>query len=759
MFKFLHNLRTISGTNPQSALTGPIMTNAQDAQKAAYPSPDSGYTPPPVAGPLPTSLTLSPDRLTWLIEEWIKPRIAELKLEMGLQADGSAEPMSWMGIRVRNQDTYDNNLEWRKSLGGIFNTGNNFTMGTNRRYARLLSARVRADLLGTKPFFGAMTAANGDPTLTKQVEDYLQDEIDESNVPDALRDALRIALVRNEAVVKTTYLLDQTDYVGPARVLVDQMGRAIMTPLKKLYINESDDFVTSPDTQGVQVLEKDPSFQMQQGQYGYQTVPNLLQHLIRYDGAHSDVLDPRDFLCPLKVRTTDEADINVHLFHENPDNLRGTFKGLKPSEDYYARRTGDTGREKPVYVQGERITAHSKVLSRVLMGDVYCRVDQGMLLTGTSNGRAVELWVLMDMDNDDAIFYDYLGNHMSKRPFSVIPGIERVPGRWYGVGVFTKMEHAGLYIDLQFNRGNEKDSQNSTCTFRVPRAVKQWKNGEKVKFGSREVYDCEPGFDEKNKPLFRVNLGADAELDLKLMDRMQQAGDLEFAVISSRDASATDLNASNTATGVMSVERDANVVTADTEYEHVQGIESVLALAVEHTLVNMDPIEMRFNPKTNAIVTLHRDDIRNLKRKVRLLVTKSRSTQQQQMNQQAEAVWLRYMRLNPNEQFIGRPFYVNQLKSLEQDNVDALLPAVTAQQAQQYLEAQAEAAKQQKPPAKTISTKFTDLERSEQEQVLQGEGIKPASPEEVATSAAAESAADTAKKLHEQPPVVANKPK
>lgn len=740
----------LPGSQP---LEGPI----GDHEAALMAQQDAQPYQPPVMDGIPSSLQLPPDRLRWLIDDYIVPRMNEVAHEMGWLPGYIPDPNSWIDIRLRNQDSYDNNLEWRKAIGGVFATGNNFTLGSNRRYARLLSARQRADLLGTRPFFGAMTQPHGDAELTRQVEEYLQEEIEQSNVPDTLRDALRVALIRNEAVVKTTYVHRETTFIGPATVMVDPISRPMLTPLKKLYIYENDDFIPDPDTQDLMRLEKDPSFAMQQGQFQYARIKNLPQALTQYSGAYSTVLDTRDFLCPLKVRDIHEADINIHLFHENPDNLRGQFSGLKAADEYYGRRLGfDTGHEAPKVTQGEKNQTHSKVLNQIMIGDVYVRVDNGILMDGRPNGDMRELWVMLDITNADAIFYDYLGNHMSCRPFSVIPGVERVPGRWYGVGVFTKMEHAGLYIDTQFNRVNEKDSQNSSVTFRVPHGVKQWKDGSPVEFGSRKVLDCMPGFDEKNAPIFRKNLQADASLDLNMMDRMQQASDLEFGVISSRDASASDLNQSKTATGVMSIERDANVITADTEYDNAKGIEHVLKLAVEHTLLNMDRIEMRYNPKTSAIVTLNRDEIVNLPRKVKLLLTKTRSSEQLQSNSQAEAVWMRYMKLTPYEQFVGRPFYVKQLKALEIDDVDELLPPVTKQQADAWLQQQAEAAKKPtQPPAKSIATKYTDLARPEQEQVLQQEGITPATPAQIAADDAAKLATKVAEKTagqNEQPP-------
>lgn len=683
---------------------------------------------PPVITGYATSLKLNPQRKEWLID-YITTRVNEVKREMGFDQADSLSPENWMAIRIRNENSYDNNLEWRKQISGtIFSEGHNFTLGTNRRYARLISARVRDDLLGTRPCFGAMTKDAGDPELTAEVERYIQDKITDSNVMNALRDALRIAMIRNEAVVKTTYRKEETPFYGPAKVMVDQWGKPTKTPLTEEYIYENDEFIPDPTTQGMVSLKKDPSFSMQKNQYGFQQFASLPQKLVKYDAPDCRVLDTRDFLCPLKVASVHDADINVHLFLENPNKLKGSYAGYDVADQYYRSRADSTGVKQPRRTQGEEEERASSVLGTVLMGEIYLKADVD------EDGEEEEVMVVFDFDQGDIVFADYTGNHMSRRPFDVIVGIERVPDRWYGVGVFSKMEHNALYIDAQLNRINEKDSQDSSLTFYKKNAVRQWKDGAIPAPGSRQMLEVLDGFDAThNPPAWRTNLQSEAVLGMELLQIMRQSGDQEFGVISASDASASNLNQSKTATGVMSIDRDASVMTKDTEYEHILGIEGVLDLATELLLENMPQAQLRFSPDFQSLVALDRDEIRSLDRKVKLLLTKTRSTQQLQMGEKAEAVWLRYMRLSPPEQMRGRPLYVMQLKGLEVDDVDDLLPKVTPQDVQAYQKQQAAAAQQgeQKPVSTSIVTKYSDLARSEQEQLLMHENIKPAAKAEV----------------------------
>lgn len=669
--------------------------------------------------PFETNLKLTREREQWLVDRAVE-RIKEVAREMGLLDNGRVRHGSFLGIRQENQQTYEGDLEWRKMLGGIFPISN-FSLCDNNRYARLLSARERDDLLSTKPCFAAMTTDEGDPELTKDVEMFVQGRVDQSNIIKTDREAIKVANIINEAVVKTTYVRDSTRYWGPATVLVDQTGQPIVTKLG-LYVYQQDDFLPSPDTQNLGVLKKDPSFQMFPGQFQYARIPRLLQEDVKYDNVYAEVIDSRDFLCPLKVRRTEDADINVHLYEQTPEWLAKQYPNIDVSTSYFQRRRGAmTGQQQPRRASGEDDDQASMVIDRMLIAETYIRCD------ADEDGVEEEIMLVLDLTNEMPVFYDYLANHMGSRPFSVIPGVERVPNRWHAIGVFSKMRNPALYVDAQVNRINEKDSQNASITFFHEDASEAWRSGVPFAPGSRTPIKVRAGWDPHVPICGRINLQADAQLGMELLNLRRQASDLEFAVMSGRDASASELNQSKTATGVMSIERDANVISKDTEYDIVEGLVHQLSITTDLLLENMKPAEMMFRKGGQTLVTLNRDEIRALPRKVQLLLTKTRSAEMLATNEKAEAIAIRYYNLTPWLQFKLRDFYIKQLKGLEIDDADDMLEEVTKEQAQQW---QADQAKKQNPmpmPSESIAWKYSDLARSEQVQLLQKAGITPAS--------------------------------
>lgn len=695
--------------------------------------------------------------------QYAETRIDEVLKEMGLDQNFRvSDEHGFMAIRARNTACYENDFEWRKLLdgGGTIFAKSNFSLGTSMRHTRYISARVQDDLLGTRPFFAAMGRKPDKELLAKQAEQYIQEVVDRSSVREGLRRGQKTALVVNETTVKTSWVKDSTPFKGPAKVYVDASGAPIKTPDKELYVFENDNFLPSPfvepDANGdpqVLMLEKDPSFTMGPGQYRLQQFTDLPQRLVLYEGPKSEPLDYRCFLCPLTVPSVHEADINVHVYQETPLELKRIYGDKDAQAGRYFCSSAPTGENQPKYPYGERENQPSAVFSKATVAEVYMRFD------ADEDGEAEEIFLVLDMDNrrkERAIFYDYLANHFKKRPFEVIVGIEQVPGRWYGRGIYSLNEDQELHIDAEFNRAQVKGSRSSTVLFRTRGMCEEWDAGLPVVIGSEDVLTFNPGYDlDKNPPIGKINLSEENKQAIELMELSRQAADAKVGAISVKDASQSDLNQSKTATGIVNLQAASDVITKATEQDQIVGLNAILEQVVDVTLEHMDSTVLQLNKDASELVSLNRDEIRSIGKDVRLTLTKSRSSQLQAVSEKALAIVQAYramMLQDPEGARIQRPFYIEQLKALEVNDADEVCPEITDQMIQAAQQRQSP-----EPPSKSIGTKFTDLARSEQAQVLQSEGIQPASPEEVAAEQAkkdaSEAAANALKNEHRPKPL------
>lgn len=690
--------------------------------------PDEPETPAPT-----TSLVLTDVQLRRLVD-YARTRLDSVCKEMGRGKDGLTEAGSWLDKRRLNQLWYEGDLAWRAGetyLGGVFDDSN-FTRGDGKRYVNHLAAKVADDMLGTEPFFASLRKdrSTTNPAVLKAVEEVAQEGVDDSNLPDTLREAVTLALVRNEAVVKLRNVFEATGYMGPAEVLVDANGAPVLTPEKQLYIFRNDDLLPIPDQPGVVALTKDASFMVaeQDAQaFQYAQFDNLPQTQVKRDGLDGRVIDPRDFICPLKVDSIHEADIVAHFYDETPTVLSQLYGQTAIGLGYYSQT--ESGTKSAIASQGEQ-RGTSMDEQWVPVGEVYVRYD------ANEDGQEEDILLVLDRSCDKALFCDYLNNHMKKRPFEVLHGLRKVPGRWYGVGVYTDKFDQLIFVDKTFNRINLKNSKSCTVTAVRRDAVQEWSasRGAPIRLGGDEVLTLDSKWgDEKGEFIRQVRLIEISTEEESLMQTMLQAMDQEFGYISAADASATGLNQSKTATGIASIERSGNNIVKAVERIHARGIENVLEQAVDIILENVDPTRIALTNES-AVLTLSRDEIRDLPRDVKLLLTRSRSSETLQTNQQAIVISNQYfdvLEANPRRAKSLRPIYISSLKALDVDDADERLPEVTDEMITAW---QAQQQSKSEPPKESVSIALKDLgplTPEERAQALGQFNIKASPPQAV----------------------------
>lgn len=665
-------------------------------------------------------------------------RIFELQREMGLTVQNEVQPGSWMWLRMCNEAYFQGDLSWRVAFGGIF-TKSNITLGSGLRHVRYNASKAQDDLVGTEPFFAALAQKQSKEELAKAVDAYIQQQVSRSNVRASIREAQKIAIYRNECVVKTGYISDTTPYIGKATVLVDAQNRQpIVTPNKQLYVYQDDQVIQSPDIPNAALLEGDPSFVMMQGpQPGtvlipptpdnprgtigiYQDFESLPQVMINRQGVYADPVDYRSFLCPLRYKSIHDADTCVHLYLDTPKRLNKVYGGIDVSEQYFAW-WDQPGQDKPKYAMGENNLIPTNIAQQIIVAEVYRRCDPD------ETGEEKEVLAVYDYTNRKRIYHNYLANHMEKRPFDVVPGLERIPGRWYGRGVYGMLTSHLFYEDVELSRSFFKNSKDATIQFAFQDAVEEWKNGIAPVIGSADTYWIRPGWNAEGKPIKPIwteNLAENIEHDVELMNTMRQSADSLVGSISTASANESDFNQSKTATGNQLVQQASDVITRAMEQEHTEAINAILGNVVDIILEHMDPVEMAADLSTGILATVNRNEARSLSRDVRLLLTRSKSTQLLNTSTQAIQIGMQYRQLMMTDPMGAkqlRPLFINQLKALETQDADAICPDITDEQIAQFQASQGQ--QQQQPPSESISIKLPDLVGSERVQALAKFGI------------------------------------
>jgi hypothetical protein len=460
---------------------------------------------------------------------------------------------------------------------------------------------------------------------------------------------------------------------------------------------------------GIQLrLKKEPAFILQ-SQPVYRLVKNLTQTITHRRGLNVAGLFCEDFLYPTKCPSLRDpaCDIMVHCYDEPLDSMTARYRNAGYLEQYLPlRETGALSQaSQPIYEAGENYQGSSRQMVNV--HETYFRVR-------VHEDDPCESWLFLVIDYSQRlpVYAEYLGNLKMKRPpFVLLRGVESEPGRAYGVGVYKKFADKNLAIDVWFNRAALKSSKSGSLTFQHEDGWKAEYQGQQLIIGGTEVYkipaSASDQYGPSHPPVFRVNLNEMSDKEFELMEKLIQDGDLSFGVVNAADGASANLNASGTATGVRNIERTGNILQRATEELMATDIEAVLELVADTVLENLDEESVEWVPGEEQLAKLNREEIRNLPRDVRVLLTKAKGEENLAMNQQASQIVQDYYGKPLKLRKKIRSFVIGQLKSLFVADADQVIEEPSDADLAQEAQSQAQDA----PPkaSETLAIALKDI--------------------------------------------------
>jgi len=653
--------------------------------------------------PFKTALQLTAQQEEDLVNHALLRR-EELIKELGIGELGAqnpaqdAEDLSWAAKRDRYEQVYRNRKGWRKSYG-IFKSSN-LIVPVARRVVRQMVARAVDYFFATDPWFAGYpqdpdSAANAG--FVDRVQRFTRYKAERAKLKRTLTNAVELAFVRGEAVVKTRHLRKEQLFRSFAMVLVDARGKFILDN-RGDYIFEDDGWVPelakdeatgepmvdpttgAPQETGRLLLKKD-------GVTVKPTVGVFVERLItrrmtQYHGPDVDVVYFKDFLCPLTASSIQDADINIHNYDqpvmdiadlyrrrnvlqsadESLDDLRGVVSVLEHM--VAASSEPKSERNQPRTEEGETQNTSGVNNPNVQLAECWLRYD------ADGDGLLEEIMILIDVANRRAIFYDYAPNLTDDglRPFNEIK-INFLDGRWHGYGAMEMFFPSQEVIDLLVNRVNFAQSGAGRVTFWNPAATLEGQADPKLKLNDGKTYTLAP----TKKPedaLGYVTLPEVKGPDLfKLMEFFTQIVQLESGVVHAGDQGFAGLESAKLATGIRNIERSGQEMFGLYIGQLDGDLGPVMDKFLACVLGNMDEREVYdyFDGEEGKKMfgSITKDEVKNVIVKAQLLLTRYKGEQQLQSNMQADALIKTFYALPLPLQQIVAGLYIQMLKALQ----------------------------------------------------------------------------------------------
>jgi hypothetical protein len=603
---------------------------------------------------------------------------------------------TFMGKRTRFDATFANDVSWRPYTVGpdsIFYTSN-IPVPVVRRVCRQMIAKARNAFYGSDNWFSIMPSPVPEMDMEQyneeranRIEKFLRFKLGEreSDAKASGSRAIRQALILGECAVKTSYVIRDQIFNIESQVLhsVDEGQALPVRDARGNFVTDQDQFEDASDELGnpVKVLSRDKQTQMPIGGF-YQKIP-LDRRQVLFEGARSEPIYYKDFLCPLTAVGVQEADCVVHL-HDEPvfqfvDLIvkRGMVDDTSESRILAGQKMLalikklSNNSDQPKSAETMQLRPNENFSSAPLIesgGPVSEFAEFFLWYDANGDGVAENIMLICDRKSQAPIFYDHVANVTTDglRPIEIVR-VNPIEGRWYGLGVMELFESYQTIIDLLVNRWNFSQSRAGRVDFWRPTDTAEGERNPNLVMNFGQTYTAKPGTDPE-KILHSVYLNDIKFEQLKDMTAyFQQLLTAEAGVLNANDAESAGLDSSKLATGIISIQQSGEELFDPFLQDLKPGIQGVLDREVDVTLSNINPEEVYryFDGNAYGLEKITPADVRGLKYKTEITLTSRMDQKELATMQAASALIEKFYMLAPSVQVKVVDQYRRQLRILD----------------------------------------------------------------------------------------------
>lgn len=679
----------------------------------AAPQPDEGSLADQPKVPFQTDLKLTGRQEKKMIEHAFK-RMRDLMSDMGREA--TLQPNWWMnspggaatlmasqgllsigdtflGKRSRFDATFLNDVSWRAFTMGpntIFSQSN-LVVPLARRICRQMIARAKNSFFSTDPWFSVdpapEPASEVDDELASQVERFVRFKLRQSNSKEDKGRAISRALTLGECVVKTSYVVRDQIFNVEAMVLTDHETGEPTKDTQGNTITQDDKTEDRVDDIGNQstVLSRDPDTVMPEAPVW--TKQLLDRRQVLFEGAKSEPIFYKDFLCPLTAVDVQQADTCVHLYDKSVmefvdlivkrgmagDTTAGRIGAAQKMVALISALSNNSNQPKAAVNQETRPGENFNMAPGAEAGPVAEFAEFYMWYDANEDGIAENIMLIADRASQAPVFYDHVANVTTDglRPLEVVR-INPVEGRWYGLGIMELFESYQTITDLLVNRWNFSQSRAGRVDLWSPQNTEEGQRDPQLRMNWGGTYTKKTGMKKEDilESVF-LNDTKFEQTHIMIQFFMQLAMN-ESGVTNANDDQAAGMQSSKLATGIIQIEKSGDELFMPIMEDLTGPLTRLVDREICVTLANMNQQEAftYLEGDVQQIETLDADAVRQLKFKCNIELTSHRNQQQIQMSAQCAALVQAYYQLPPEIQIHVAPFYRQQLTAID-PKVDA----------------------------------------------------------------------------------------
>lgn len=596
-------------------------------------------------------------------------------------AQGLWAPETFMGKRCRFDATFLNDVSWRPAImGGIF-ASSNLCVPLSRRICRQMVARAQNAFFGSEPWF----SVDPRPEPSTEIDDMLADRINKfarykiqtsHSVVDK-KSAIQQALVLGECVVKTSYVVRDQLFNTEATVLQDVEGNDLVGQDQNVITSED----RLNDVGGLQVLGRDGVTLLPSAPIWVKKTLNRRQTL--FEGAKSEPIYFKDFLCSLNAQDVQSAECCIHLYDKTvawfvdlvvkrgmvDDTAQDRLGAVQRMSALVREINSNSSQPKAAANQELRPNEnYATQPSSSQSGPISEFAEFYMWFDANGDGVAENIMLICDRVTQAPIFYDHVANVTTDglRPLEVVR-INPVANRWYGQGIMELFESYQTVVDLMVNRWNFSQSRSGRIDFWDPTATLEGDRDPNLKLNWGGTYTKKPG--RETKDILESVYLADTKFEaLQTMTQFfTQLAMNESGVANANDNYVAGMEQAKLATGIKEIEKSGDELFKPIIANLMDPLEALLTREFDVILANINPVEAFtfLEGNTMGIDHLTPDDVRGLKFKIRIQLTQQKNQQTFDSARAAADLIEKFYMLPPQIQMYVAPMYRKMLRALD----------------------------------------------------------------------------------------------
>ena len=653
-------------------------------------------------------------------------------------AQGFLQASTFMGKRCRFEATEANDVSWRPWTMGVDNIfmSSNIAVPLARRISRQMVAKAKDNFFGSDPWFGVDPTAGSagkDETGQKRdekVEDFAQFKLGESGTKEEHGRAIKQAINLGECAVKTSYVVRDQIFNVESEVLVDVTGEP-MRDQSGNHISPDDQWEEQDDGLGnkKKVLARDHVTEQPAAPI-WQKVP-LDRRQVLFEGAKSEPIYFKDFLCPLTAANVQEADCICPIYDKSVVEFvdlvvkRGMVDNSTEGRKTAARkmvslvRSISENNSQPKAAVDQAIRPNENYTPIPSSADSASPVAEFaefyMWYDANGDGIAENIMLICDVKSRMPVYYDHVANVTTDglRPIEIVR-INPIEGRWYGMGIIELFESYQVITDLLVNRWNFSQSRSGRVDLWNPKQTLEGDREPNLKMNWGGTYTKKPG--AKAEDILETVYLNDTKFEqIKTMiEFFMQLAMNESGVSNANDDQAAGMQSSKLATGILEVKKSGDELFQPIIADLKGPLERLLTREIDVTLANLNPEEVftYLDGDTMGVDKITPDDVRGLKYKAKITLTTHKNQMVLQQYAQAAALVEKFYMLTPEVQARVASFYRDQIRALDPkvdvDNViSPVPPAPPAPPPSDALK-----------PSLAVAAKFNELPPDVQQQLL-----------------------------------------